>query len=277
MKKLLSVLLIIACMFSSVCFADENAQNTWIKSDDGIIEVKLTSVDTSNYPKIRVNCDYRLDGTKLDTDDWRVTFDLTEDLNSYISKNPSYANRKVPVSAEFGSFKLISGTVYKIELIFTIDADKKVTRYVNTDMATVFPDDFVNYEAHALASAIKETAAKLNLSDYSLYNDHCNAVKSKKYDSVTYYWFKFDKKKDTYYTVIMYNTSYAVCLLPNSAETLLMDYLKNKLGNYIVIPNSTVLYKCNGGSGTYYDAMSEIYDLSGTKDAYILNMSHYLK
>lgn len=277
MKKLLSVLLIIACMFSSVCFADENAQDTWIKSDDGIIEVKLTSVDTSNYPKIKVSFDYRLDGTKLDTGDWSATFDLTEALNSYISKNPSYANRKVPVSAEFVSFKLLSGTVYEIELIFTIDADKKVTRRVNSDIAKVYPDDFVNYEAYALTSAIKETAAKLNLSDYSLYNDNCFAVKSKKYDSVTYYWFKFDKKKDTYYAVIMYNTSYAVCLLPDSEGTLLMDILKNKLGNYIVIPNSTVLHKCNGETGTYYDAMGEIYDLNGTKDAYILVMSQYLK
>lgn len=255
MKRTIAILLAILCMISSVCFAEgTTSPDNWFTSSDGIFEASIQSIDTTQYPKVKVNFKYLLDGEK---ESLRViTVDLSADISNYIAQNPAYQNRKVPVSTKevFDVFEWQGGTVYYLFVTFVIGNKNpmEVQKGFNDDMANAYPDDFVNYDAHNAARAIKASAEKLNLSSYSVKN--CKAAKSVKFDSVSYY--KFTLVEGTWaktYLAIFSGSNYAVILYNENNLMSLMTEVSVLINNSAVLGNPKYDTKCAGYIAEYID------------------------
>lgn len=248
--------------------SQEDDAEIWCMSSDGIFEAKVRSLDTKDYPNIELAFSFRLDGKQKSVYYYTVTHDLSAKLSSFVDQNPAYQNRKVPVSAQetFSSFRHLGGTQYILD-IFYILGDKQTEKFsVHMDMALVFPEDFINYDANKAAMAIKASAQKLNLSEYSVKN--CYATKSESYPSVSYYEFTLvGNYASSTYLAIFSGSEYAVIPYDNFVDTL--------TNPRILIPNSAVLY---GSKYTEYVAdYSKLETTSSFSSCYLSHINSYLK
>ena len=128
----------------------------WCVSDDGIIEIKGISFDEDKYPVYSLSVQLRLDGSTL-SDIISYSYDFSSEIAEVVSKNTVLQNRKVKVSLLDNIYSLEhdSGTVYYAYAMTETGSSIKTRIKATIDLATVFPDDFINYEAMNIAKCIK--------------------------------------------------------------------------------------------------------------------------
>lgn len=153
-------LLIMTFICCQIGFAEDTNDNVWFMSDDGILKIRFVSFEEDNYPSYKLTCQFRLDGETL-SNGWRVSYDLSSVVNSYVSINPSYSNRKVPikVAEQFVMFQHLRGTMYNFLIPYSIGKDDDFSYALPSpivDLALIYPDEFVNYDIVRAAYIIKE-------------------------------------------------------------------------------------------------------------------------
>lgn len=165
MRRILALLLTL--MMCVCCYAataeditEDIDEETWFMSDDGMVEIRLVSFEEDTYPNFKMRWQLRLDGETL-SDPWRSPYDLSAAIEKYVSNNPSYQNRKVPISTEdkFHVFRHLRGTMYEATLIVYAGKDNAISLTLNNariDLARIFPDEFVNYDVIRATSMLKE-------------------------------------------------------------------------------------------------------------------------
>jgi hypothetical protein len=136
----------------------------WIKSNSGDLEIKLVDMDLSSYPFCELSMQFRIDQAK-ESDIFSTTQDLTKCIDSALVFFPELSNRKLKIEILRHSTKLVldTGTYYTLSLDYAIQRKVLATKYVQIDVASVFPDDFINYDVVRANAAFNECRNNFNL------------------------------------------------------------------------------------------------------------------
>ena len=153
------LVLLIVCVCCQIGFAEDIDNNTWLMSDDGVVEIRLVSFEEDTYPTYQSTYQLRLDGETMSAIH-SSSYDLTTWVNSYASNNPEYNSRKVPikVAEQFSELQHLRGTMYRATISASVGKDDNFSYSLITtiDLARLYPDEFVNYDIIQAASMIKE-------------------------------------------------------------------------------------------------------------------------
>ena len=164
-----------------------SAANDWFVSDDNMLEVRFISLEETTYPEFTLKLQFRLDG-ELESETFSYYYDLTSLFNSYIAKNPSYKNRKVKVTSEgiFVHLKSLRGTQFESKFKVTFGKDAEYFLTANIDLATIYPDEFVNYDVLNAAEIINKYKEYL-LNPSSMEVSEVSVHQSSSSENITYY------------------------------------------------------------------------------------------
>lgn len=136
----------------------------WIMSDSGDLEIKLVDMDLSSYPTCELSVQFRIDQEK-ESAIFLSTQNLAEFIDSALMSYPELSNRKLKIEILKDSIKLYrdTGTYYTLSQDFAIQRKFIATKYAQIDIASVFPDDFVNYDVIRANAAFSECTHKYNI------------------------------------------------------------------------------------------------------------------
>lgn len=162
------------------------SEDGWYMSSDGMVEVKIVSFEETSYPEYELKVQYRIDEETV-SDISVARYALTSFVNEYVHSNPSYKNQKVPISTtgNIENFTQKRNTVYEYDFAIIIGEDEKEILSWRLDLAALFPDKYMNYDAINVAACIKSYLNARNISQYSI--GSVKVVDSKKYEDITYY------------------------------------------------------------------------------------------
>lgn len=185
---LLAIALIVLLAFPAQGSAEAGG---WLVSDDDSVEVRFISWEEVAYPSYRITLQFRLDRQQL-SDRCSFEVDMSDTINSYIVNNQTAKNRKVKVDSERKvlSLTLVNGTYYVAVIPCIVGGTTKIEIPITFDLASVYPDEFVNSDALIAATCLKNLLNLLgNPSEYS-FSDF-SMMRSKKDDAVYFYTFSF--------------------------------------------------------------------------------------
>ncbi len=152
-KRCLAFILMVMILVSSSLIVAQ-AEKTWVKSKDGVLEAAFISIATDNYPKAAIKLQYRIDEMTCKSGTW--TYDGTEAITKYISNHPEYKNRKIKMSAEIVEvYECRPGIHYGISVKITINGTDTDYYYAGVNLWEEFPDEFIDYDVFHIAAGLK--------------------------------------------------------------------------------------------------------------------------
>ena len=160
MKKILSLFLSMLLLTSQCIAIAENEDNEeWFASDDGVLNARIQSVDTTSYSDITLTT--AIDNNEIadsSTSTWH--WDLSALISEFAASNPSYGNRRIPITIkEISSFEYLRGTTYRLLIDYTIGRNDEFSGRLaisSFDLADFWPEEYVNYDLMQAISYLKE-------------------------------------------------------------------------------------------------------------------------